>query len=240
MQERDNVADLRFNSERGQRSALPLDSIKSRKVDTRPLNPKHVEDLQESVAVLGLIEPLVVDQNAVLLAGGHRLAAIKLLQQQDPEAFSLQFPDNEIPVRVIPISADAEPERALQIEVAENEHRRDYTPAEVRKIADNLLKDVYSDATGRPPTGTKTLMPALSTVIGKNIRTIHRYLQQNQDEDKKTLTDVRVFLKRAQKSLRSWNKKAPADPASKALSERLPEILHLIDEAMANSEKKQG
>jgi len=61
---------------------LLLDAIKPRSQDTRPLNEAHVESLAESIAVLGLIEPLVTDQSGRLLAGGHRLAAIALLDRK--------------------------------------------------------------------------------------------------------------------------------------------------------------
>ncbi len=55
--------------------------------DTRPLNPRHVESLAESIAVLGLIEPLVLDNQGRLLAGGHRLEAIRLLKSQQVEIY---------------------------------------------------------------------------------------------------------------------------------------------------------
>lgn len=47
--------------------------------DSRPLNAKHVLELAESIVVLGLLEPLVIDTRGQLLAGGHRLAALQLL-----------------------------------------------------------------------------------------------------------------------------------------------------------------
>ena len=57
-------------------STLPLDRIQLRETNTRELQQQHVAALAESIAVLGLLEPLVVDQGGRLLAGGHRLAAI--------------------------------------------------------------------------------------------------------------------------------------------------------------------
>ena len=47
---------------------------------TCPLNLAHVEALAESIAALGLIEPLVVDKQGRLLTGGHQLAAIVQLR----------------------------------------------------------------------------------------------------------------------------------------------------------------
>jgi ParB family transcriptional regulator, chromosome partitioning protein len=245
MQDKDREVTLRRDQERSELSTVPLEDIRNREHDTRPLNEKHVQSLMESISVLGLIEPLAVDQEKVLLAGGHRLVAIQLMKKSDPEAFAQHFPDGSIPVRTMPFVASAEPTRALQIEIAENEQRRDYTPAEVRGIADRLISSGYKDVKGRPKKGEKTLMPALSIVVGKNRRTIQRYLHDPSpksrtdvhlsSEPKKSRTDVHLFLKKAKSSLTSWQAEASEDTTSQQLAERLPEILALI-EAVLNTE----
>ena len=227
MQDRDREANLRREQERGELSTLPLERIKSRESNTRTLNTQHVESLKESISTLGLIEPLAVDQSKVLLAGGHRLAAIALLLKTEPETFEKHFPNSAIPVRVMPFLSEKEPDRALQVEVAENEYRRDYTPAEVRGIAKRLVAAGYKDVKGRPKKGEKVLMPALSTVVGKNRRTIQRYLH---GDSKKSRTDVHLFLKKAKKSLESWKKEPNQNSsASQELKEQLPHILSLLD-----------
>lgn len=53
--------------------------------DTRPLNPSHVYEMAQSIAVLGLLEPLVIDTHGHLLAGAHRFAALQLLAITDPD-----------------------------------------------------------------------------------------------------------------------------------------------------------
>ena len=69
---------------------LPLDSVTDRvEGDSRPLNPAHVEELSDSIAVVGLIAPIAVDSQGRLLAGGHRRAAIVLLQERNPDAYSV-------------------------------------------------------------------------------------------------------------------------------------------------------
>jgi len=236
MQAQDQEASIRRSEERGELSALPVDLIRQRTIDTRPLNDKHVLSLMESIATLGLIEPLAVEQEKVLLAGGHRLAAILLLQETDLQAFEHHFPDRKVPVRVMPFIASADPERALQIEVAENEHRRDYTPSEVRSIADHLRQAGYRDSGGRPKKGEKALMPALSVVIGKNRRTIHRYLSE--PKEKKTETDVIVFLKKAKKSLEFWQTESPQTKINEKLKKEIPDFLSLIDEILATDKNR--
>ena len=61
-------------------TTLPLTEIMERPMgDTRALNLKHTFELALSIEQVGLIEPIVIDQECALLAGGHRLAALKLL-----------------------------------------------------------------------------------------------------------------------------------------------------------------
>ena len=49
----------------GQQLVRPLDKILNRETNTRELNQIHVEALAESIAVLGLLEPLVLDTRPV-------------------------------------------------------------------------------------------------------------------------------------------------------------------------------
>ncbi|MEM8614151.1 MAG: ParB/RepB/Spo0J family partition protein [Cyanobacteria bacterium P01_H01_bin.105] len=230
MQVRDQEVSSRRAEERGDLNAISIERIGLREIDTRPLNEKHVASLAESIAILGLIEPLVVDQEKTLLAGGHRLAAIKLLKDHDAAVFDQHFPNTLIPVRIMPFKANDDTERALQIEVAENEHRRDYTPAEVRNIADHLRKVGYREGTGRPKQGEKLLMPALSVVIGKNRRTIQRYLHGSTEESR---TDVQKHLKKARRALKNWQTEAPRNQNNAVLIEKLPEFLDMLDQALA-------
>ena len=227
LQDKDREANLRREQERGELSTLPLGRIKNRDRNTRALNAQHVESLKESISTLGLIEPLAVDQSKVLLAGGHRLAAIASLLETEPETFEKHFPGSAIPVRVMPFVADKEPDKALQVEVAENEYRRDYTPAEVKGIAERLIAAGYKDVKGRPKKGEKVLMPALSTVVGKNRRTIQRYLH---GDSQKSRTSVHLFLKKAKKALESWQTQPNHNSAaSQELMEQLPHILNLLN-----------
>jgi ParB family chromosome partitioning protein len=59
--------------------------------NTRPLNAAHVVSLAQSIAILGLLEPIVLDTRGNLLAGGHRLAALQLLAEAAPIARRRQF-----------------------------------------------------------------------------------------------------------------------------------------------------
>jgi ParB family transcriptional regulator, chromosome partitioning protein len=189
-------------------TALPLSQIIDRVTDTREVKSKHVEDLMLSIATLGLLEPLVLDRRQRLLAGGHRKAAIHLLKEKMPGAYAEHFPQELVPVRILDFDADQNSDLALQIEIAENEIRRDYTAKEVRTLAERLKAAGYVDPKGRPAAGEKALRPALQVIIGKSIRTIQRYLKESEGES--TTSVVLSHSTKALGSLRSslakWRK----------------------------------
>lgn len=223
-------------------TTLLLDDIKNRPGgDTRPLNDDHVQALAESIAAVGLIEPLVVDIQGYLLAGGHRRAAIKYLQEHDPKAYQEQFPGNRIPVRQLEFVAEDEPDRALGIEVTENERRRDYTAAEVKQLAERLRAAGYVDRRGRPKEGELRLKPALEVIIGKSARTVQRLLYENDDKNKnkEIRPNDRIkkehHLKKAIRALKAWEKIGANDTHEKELHASLSNIIEKIENAMSKN-----
>lgn len=201
-------------------SYVQLDSIRDRPGgDTRELNQQHVADLAESIKAVGLIEPLVLDKDNALLAGGHRRAAIGLLQKTDRTSFDKHF-SKGVPVHVMDFSATDEPDQALAVEVAENEQRRDYTPSEVRKLADRLLSTGrFHGSKGRPPEGQVALMDGLLPIVGKSRATIKRYLSESEDSSENSSNEPfkpDIHLDRAIASIRKWEKTTGND-ASKLI-----------------------
>jgi len=194
--------------EQTQRGFVPLADVRPRPHgDSRQVDAHHVLDLAESVAALGLLEPLVVDRRLHLLAGAHRWAAVRLLAIQDPGDRAIAWgslagiadlkelqdktlsemidrvrtlaPIAEpalVPVRIVEFDADADADRALSIEVAENEKRRDYTKQEVTALAERLKKAGFRFARGKPKAGERALGPALAVIIGKSERTVRRLI----------------------------------------------------------------
>ena len=74
-----------LNLREGQ-SEIPIANILPRSEgNVRPLDAGHVVTLAESMTLLGLLEPIVVDLEGHLLAGAHRLAALQLLAISDGE-----------------------------------------------------------------------------------------------------------------------------------------------------------
>lgn len=214
-------------------SLMSLEDIKDRESETRQLNQKHVDSIVISIEAIGLIEPLVVDQDGVLLAGGHRKEAIALLQQSNPDAFNQHFSDGLIPVRVMPFTVADNPEWALDVEVSENEVRRDYSKQEVLKIAKRLRDAGYKDTPGKPKKGEKRLKPAIQTIIGKSMRTVERYLASEKNETPTNgevrkndgISDADKHLKRAIASLEKWKVARGRKNREKILLAKIDSIL---------------
>jgi ParB family transcriptional regulator, chromosome partitioning protein len=232
IQKQDRAVEAQAEQIQSKPANLPLAKILDRATDTRDIEPEHVQALVESITILGLLEPLVVDIRGRLLAGAHRRAAITLLKEQDPKSYSKQFPNDQVPVRVMDMDAEQDQNLALQIEISENEKRRDYTPAEVRSLAVKLKDAGYEEVKGRPAKGGKALRPALEVIIGKSIRTVRRYLNT---ETEKGLTDTRLSqseiettaLKRLRTELSRWQKSFP-EPATDELNAMDKDIAKLI------------
>lgn len=219
---------------------IPLQDIKDRaKSDTRSLNPEHVEALAESIAAVGLIQPLAIDNQGRLLAGGHRRAAIALLKKQDPAAYEKHFKADRVPVRAFDFDSEEEPDWALGIEVSENEQRRDYTPTEVKALAQRLLNAGYVDTPGRPKKGERQLKPALQVIIGKSESTVRRMLKEEETESK-TLSSDRVskerHLKKAIAALKAWKNLGGEDIYESDLYTSLSSIFEKIERAMPKQE----
>jgi ParB family chromosome partitioning protein len=205
--ERDREKDARDEAER---SLMPLDKIKNRESDTRPIIPKHAELIAESISAIGLLQPLAVDTEGVLVAGGHRLTAIRSLSKEDRKK---HFPGDLIPVRVLPYKISDDPDKALAAEVAENAVRENYTTDQIRELAARFQKAGYRVGKGRPKAGEKNMLPHLSLIIGKHIRTIQRSL--NSEKSTEQEVDVnkteRQIVKLIEKALNAnpnvnWNK----------------------------------
>jgi ParB family transcriptional regulator, chromosome partitioning protein len=191
--QQDQAAEERAERDRAQRINLPLSRIQPRAEDTRPLRDRHVADLVESIGALGLIEPLVVDLKGVLLAGGHRLAAIQVLKATSPDLYGQNFPDDFVPVHVMSFDAEAEPERSLQVELAENEKRVNYSRDQIERLAVRLRSLNYRDTRGRPKEGEKALGPALAVAIGVSTRYVRRVLSGQDKENKENRNSVPIF-----------------------------------------------
>lgn len=197
---------LAGDAERARAVAL-LDpgSIRPRGADSRPARADHVLNLAESIAAVGLVQPLAVDRDRRLVAGLHRLNACALLLAAPdarhallealdgagrvegarerlaalpaPGALPEPLRGRLVPCRVLrELDAQADPDAALAAEAAENTARRQYSAAEVAALADRLRAAGYRETGGRPRRGEKALRPALGLVLGVSPTTARRLL----------------------------------------------------------------
>jgi ParB family transcriptional regulator, chromosome partitioning protein len=231
----DQVVEEKSERDRSQRTTLLLNRIQLRSQDTRPLDEAHVRDLVESISILGLIEPLVVDRNGKLLAGGHRLAAIKLLKESSPKVYNQYFPGNQIPVRMMPCDADIDQEMALQIELAENEKRVNYSRDQIKQLAERLRALDYRSTRGRPKQGEKALGPALAVAIGVSARYVRKVLSEELETDDTILEENRnsVPIFNRTKSLRKLERSLLAF-SSLPKPEKFTRQDESLDRAVAN------
>jgi ParB family transcriptional regulator, chromosome partitioning protein len=212
---------------------FPLNKIQQRVQDSRPLDDSHVTDLMESISALGLIEPLAIDSKGRLLAGGHRLEAIRRIETENPEVFQQHFLRGMIPARVFAFDAEQDADLAFQIEVAENEKRRDYTKDEVKEIAARLKSAGFMELKGRPKAGQKALMPALSVVVGKSIRRVRQYLNETDAPSDKPIDESRklfLLLQGARKALAEAQDIAGQMQGGKTKVKTLPAMVGQLDE----------
>ena len=84
-----------------------------------------IEALAESFKRFGQISPIVVNRKNVLIAGGRRLQAAKLLGWQE--------------IHAVILDAKEELEQ-VELEVEENRHRKDFNQEENIKAADKIYR----------------------------------------------------------------------------------------------------
>lgn len=229
---------------------LPITQIRERTIDTRPVNAVEVLMMAESIVAVGLLGPPCVDRNHVLIAGAHRMAAARLLltpphdrrshlaavegfdELEMGERIDALPPLDQLPEQIaggrMPVlvrtdlDAVADPAGALAAEAVENTARKQYTPAQVRALAERLVQAGFRESVGRPKKGEKALRPALEKILGIDGRHVRRLLGNEQAEDKKQ-ADLVAMLKR----LRKMAVAVAAHGIPQG--ERLPEIRRIMD-----------
>lgn len=171
---------------------LDIALIRMRAEDSRPAKAATVLVKAESIAQLGTLTPVLVDNQRVLLDGLNRLKALNLLrlplQDRRPFFLGLEGPHSEallsrlkelpgpdelpdavrsdrVPVRVHDFNAETEPDRAYEVEVAANAQTVQYTKKEMVAIAKRLLDHGYTARDGRPRAGEKKLRPYLENLL---------------------------------------------------------------------------
>lgn len=200
---------------------VPIANILARhQEDTRPPLPSHILSLAESIAALGILQPLALDKKNRLIAGLHRLNAIRLLAAYDREDFfsklggKLSHEDaerlselpqlsklpsplcqGEVPCCILDFDSANDTESALAAEAAENTARRAYSNEEIASIAQRLLNAGYSEREGRPRKGEKALRPTLEMILGMTSKQVRHALAKARENsaEQENLPKGQVF-----------------------------------------------
>ncbi|MBT8332988.1 MAG: ParB N-terminal domain-containing protein [Desulfobacterales bacterium] len=88
----------------------------------------NLESLQNSIAEVGLINPILIDEKNNLVAGYRRLIACKNLGWKEVEVTIIEIKGDEL--------------KMLDVEVAENFFRKDFTPEEIFTI-EKRRQEIY-------------------------------------------------------------------------------------------------
>jgi ParB family chromosome partitioning protein len=180
------------------------DEVKARAKSVRGISKDHVVDLMFSIAAVGCIHFPVVDESDTLLAGEHRLEAIKLLRElanasiadltsrfeylmqgEDgvtaddlmsiTNGYSRHFPHG-MPVHVMRTNGLADDDLRRSIEIVENEKRRDFSREDLMGIVTRLKEAGYTSKAGNPQPGQLNLNHEVGRIIGKSRATVFRTL----------------------------------------------------------------
>ncbi|MBA3707850.1 MAG: ParB N-terminal domain-containing protein [Planctomycetes bacterium] len=139
--------------------SIPINVIRPRaSADTRPLDLNHVVDLAESIACLGLVQPIALDASSRLLAGSHRWHACQLVAIADPEqrkkALSKMIGETKIPNAAALISRIADidrsgwterhPDNRIPVRIVGIDSNTNHDAALAIEVAENERRKDYS------------------------------------------------------------------------------------------------
>lgn len=145
---------------------ISLAAIGPRAGCSRQLEPVRVAELAQSIRLLGLLHPPLLDRYRRLVSGSHRHAAWRWLHERR------ELPEL-MPAGVLPdLDALAEPSVAQEALRAEEAACRSTSPDEVRALARRLQDAGFRSRPGRPRTGERMLLPALQLATGRSRRSL--------------------------------------------------------------------
>lgn len=185
---------------------LPLESIKDRVTNLRPVYEDRARSLAGNIALVGLIQPIAIDLHGRLLAGDHRRRALAILRELSewPDRLKQLLPDLAegdadtqgkaltawrrlgfdmgVPVHRIHVDAAGDPALAKAIELSENTQREAFTKEEVKEAYKALVAAGFRHTVGRPKKGERAIGPQLELLYGRASRTIVKYVAEIRGE----------------------------------------------------------
>ena len=172
---------------------VPLDDIvRAKNFPYRANDPAHVDSLFNDIKVNGLDVPIITFAESetqqvnlkgrpapipatFLVAGSHRLEALKKLRREAKGAFDKHFPDGSIPINHRVYS----PQEALFALLRENVQRREMSAEEIFPVLDMLTKE---------PNNLKG--KEIAVRIGKSTAWVSQHLAVTEELDPETQAEV--------------------------------------------------
>ena len=154
---------------------VDLDHITEMSTYTRTLREDHIKELTDSIATIDLEVPLVLITGNQLVAGRHRLHALRRLKDTKPERYDELFPSG-VPAMLYDIGENPDTNAVLALELTENAMRRNLSPEERLRVLDNLRKQGHQLKRGRHKPDGSHLIPKLMEMLGVSKATVSRLL----------------------------------------------------------------
>jgi len=162
----DNESELKSASDKMQVVYVNVDDVKIGKRIRKDMG--DIKELAELIIKVNLINPIQIDKDMNLVAGHRRLLAYKYLLWKT-------------------IPAVITNENAFDVEVIENQARKDFTIDEIVKIADRVEPEIKAEAEARKKAG----IPSSDSDAGRTDDTIAKIVGVSRDTLRKMRTIIR-------------------------------------------------
>ena len=153
---------------------IPISQIRVNGRIRKP-DPDKVQEIAASIAQIGLINPLSLASDFYLLAGGHRLAALKLLGETEASCIVSPFAHDSPEAGLFEIDENLARNELTVLEQAEYLHRREQLLEKMgtRKLSGDNRHSISRGVTVTPLETTATI----AEIAGLSERAAQRRLQ---------------------------------------------------------------
>jgi hypothetical protein len=157
-----------------QRHTVPIMSIRLNG-NLRQPDPEKVQQIAQSIQTVGLLHPLVLSSDYCLLAGTHRLEALKLLRYEEADCQIVPFPHNSIEAKLFAVDENLMRKELTVLEQAEYLFIREELLNEMRSHA-NLSNPSHDQDTLQQHArdGALVRSPSASSQMARDTGISHR------------------------------------------------------------------
>jgi hypothetical protein len=187
-------------------SSMPWQSIVVTEAAlARPVLPSLVQKLAPAILASGLLHPVGVDLDGVLIFGGHRHAAVGIILSKHPNEAAKLFPGGVVRISRLPFRWSAHPATAREYQSQENKLRRQLTKQEeVACIRDLYARPNVAHAPGPKPDGVESLTSLVAVTFGVSPVSARRKIEFALGHEKEvTHTPLEVAMSKVRAAARA-------------------------------------